>query len=217
LADLLVDLQGFAKTDIEANERAIRQLDLSPNQATAAKVALDEITTAIEAIPEVVTERVETTFANAAILSRSSIEQDVKTAVEGERILLTENLALSVARSIGGSGGGRPTDGAERKPEMPERPRRRPQRPTVPGHDPAWDDFKDRLLKRLQKKAPEEIADAALHAVVSTIKHSPKTIAGLGAALVLWSASYPIIIGSSLAVTVAWIRYELAKRHQSKD
>ena len=103
LADLLVDLQGFAKTDIEANERAIRQLDLSPDQAQAAKIALDEITSAIETIPEVVTERVETTFANAAILSQTSIETDVKTAVEGERILLTENLALSVARSIGGS------------------------------------------------------------------------------------------------------------------
>jgi hypothetical protein len=74
LADLLVDLQGFAKTDIEANERAIRQLDLSPNRAAAAKTALDEITSAIEAIPEVVTERVETTFATAASLSRTSIE-----------------------------------------------------------------------------------------------------------------------------------------------
>ncbi len=83
LADLLVDLQGFAKTDIEANERAIRQLDLSPTQAAAAKVALDEITSAIETIPEVVTERVETTFANAAILSGTSIETDVKVAVEG--------------------------------------------------------------------------------------------------------------------------------------
>ena len=217
LADLLVDLQAFAKTDIEANERAIRQLDLSPTQAAAAKVALDEITSAIATIPEVVTERVETTFANAAILSQTSIETDVKTAVEGERILLTENLALSVARSIGGSGGGKPPAGTERQPEKPEKPKKRPQKPTAPVQHAAWDDFKDRLLKRLQKKAPEEIADAALHAVVSTIKHSPKTIAGLGAALVLWSASYPIIIGSSLAVTVAWIRYELAKRHQSKD
>ena len=216
LADLLVDLQGFAKTDIEANERAIRQLDLSPDQAQAAKIALDEITSAIETIPEVVTERVETTFANAAILSQTSIETDVKTAVEGERILLTENLALSVARSIGGSGGGRPPEGAELQPGKPARPKKRPRKPTAPGQQPTWDDFKDRLLNRLQKKAPEAIADAALHAVVSTIKHSPKTIAGLGAALVLWSASYPIVIGSGLAVTVAWIRYELAKRHQSK-
>ena len=216
MADLLVDLQGFAKTDIEANERAIRQLDLSPTQAAAAKVALDEITSAIETIPEVVTERVETTFANAAILSGTSIETDVKVAVEGERVLLTENLALSVARSIGGSGG-RPPDVIEPKPEKPEGPRRRPRKPTAPGKEPTWDDFRERLLKRLQQKAPEAIADAALHAVVSTIKHSPKTIAGLGAAFVLWSASYPIIIGSSLAVTVAWIRYELAKRHTSKD
>ena len=77
--------------------------------------------------------------------------------------------------------------------------------------------LRERLLGRLQKKAPEAIADAALQAVVSTIKHAPKTIAGLGAAIVLWSASYPLVIGGSLALTVAWIRYELAKRHRSKN
>ena len=119
LADLLVDLQGFAKTNIEANEQAIRQLDLSPSQAAAAKVALDEITNAIETIPEVVTERVETTFANAAILSATSIEADVRAAVEGERVLLTDNLALSVARSIGGSGGGKVPGDTEHHSEKP--------------------------------------------------------------------------------------------------
>ena len=220
LADLLIDLQGFAKTDIEANERAIRQLDLTPDQAAAAKVALDEIAAAIETIPEVVTDRVETTFANAALLSGSSIETDVKVAVEGERILLTENLALSVARGIDGSGGTQPArTGAPLADDQrePAKPRRRQRRPTLAARELTWDEFRDRLLKRLREKAPERMADAALDAAVSTIKHSPKTITGLGAALVLWSATTPIAIGGGLALTMAWIGYQLAKRKEPKD
>jgi hypothetical protein len=219
LADLLVDLQGFARADIEANERAIRQLDRTPNQAATAKTALDEFSQAIEAIPEVVTARVGSTFATATILSGTSIDTDVKVAVEGERILLTENLALSVARDVGGSGRKLPSEGEplEDGQPKPERPRRSRRKPGQPGKELTWDEFRDRLLKRLKAKAPEKIADAALDAAVSTIKHSPKTIAGLGAALVLWSATTPIAIGGSLALTLAWIGYQLARRNQSKD
>jgi hypothetical protein len=217
LADLLVDLQSFARTNIEANERAIRELDLTTRQATAAKIALDELSEALETIPEVVTERVQATFTNATLLSDTPANMDVKLAVESERILLTENLSLSIARSLGGTGEGKPPTDNEPSPERPERPRKRPRKRSSSGAALTWDDFKDRLLSRLQKKAPEAIADAALHAAVSTVKHSPKTVAGLGAVIVLWSTTTPIALGGTLALTLAWLGYLLANRKRPKD
>ncbi len=101
LADVLVDLQSFVKTDLEAHERAVRELDLTPEKAAESKIALDMVTEAILSAPEVISERAQTAFEAAAEVSETATDRDVKVAVEGDRTLLTANLALAVARELG--------------------------------------------------------------------------------------------------------------------
>jgi hypothetical protein len=51
LADVLVDLQAFVRTDLEAHEQAVREHDLTPEKAPDAKIALDLVTKAIRDQP----------------------------------------------------------------------------------------------------------------------------------------------------------------------
>jgi hypothetical protein len=88
LNDVLVDLQSFALTEIEAHEAAIRNLDLSPSIAAEAKSIMDLFTQGILASSEIVNERVELAFENAARLSDSASDEQVKVQIEGiERFL----------------------------------------------------------------------------------------------------------------------------------
>jgi hypothetical protein len=238
LADVLVDLQSFMKTEVEENERAIRQLDLKVDSAATAKEALDELTGAIQCSTEVVSERVETTFSAAASVSASAGDAQVKVAVEGERILLTENLALALARELGrqsATEASATTFSGEAAAESsetpaPEQPTKRQRRSgtsrarqsssskAFPEGDSPWDDFTKRLTARLREKAPEALADAGIQAATAVIKHSPKTIAGLAAAVVLLISSYPVLVAATggLGLTSAWIGYELFKRSRSQ-
>ncbi len=82
----------------------------------------------------------------------------------------------------------------------------------VEAEERSWQDFTDRILKRIHQKGPDRIADAALDALTGVTKHAPKTVAGLAAALALWAISSPVATGGALASTIAWIFYELRRK-----
>jgi hypothetical protein len=224
LADVLVDLQSFVKTDLEAHERAVRELDLTPEKAADAKIALDIVTDAILSAPEIISEQAQTAFEAAAEVSDTATDRDVKVAVEGDRTLLAANLALAVARQLGrdeeGSTSSKGADSqqAAESPKQggkPKKPRKRTNRGK--GDDPTWQTFKDRIVKRINEKGPDRIADATLDALTSVIRHAPKTVPALAAALALWAIGSPVVTSGALASTVAWIGYELRRKSkQSK-
>jgi hypothetical protein len=218
LADVLVDLQSFARAEIDQNERAIRSLDLEDKDLAEAKGALDELSKVILSAPEITTEKVDITLKAAAEVSSTAEESAIRVAVEGERILLTENIALAIAREIGRSPEpNQPNTSPVSGHEVSDRPRakrRRTKMPSSKAEDDGgtWAEFRERVVKRIHETAPEAIADAAVKAAADVIKHSPKTIPGLAAALLLWVSSYPILAGGSLALTTAWIGFELLRR-----
>lgn len=231
LADVLTDLQSFARTEIEEHENAIRGLDLTPQNVAEAKAGLDFVSEGVLASQDIISERVEIAFESATGVSDTASDGQVKVAVEGDRTLLTANLALAVARQLGRdadtgaaqAAGGPPnkppqSEPPEQQPEKPERPkrRRRAGRAGARG-ERSWDDFAERVMARIHKKGPDALADATIQAAASAIKHAPKTAAALGAALVVWSMSNPIVLaGGGIAATMAWIGYELRRRNASQ-
>jgi hypothetical protein len=219
LADVLVDLQTFVRTDLEAHEQAVRELDLTPEKAADAKIALDLVTDAILSAPEVISARAQTAFEAASEVSDTATDRDVKVAVEGDRTLLTANLALAVARELGRDGAiqDRLAPESAAQEGKPAKRQKRARRAKAEADERSWQDFTDRILKRIHQKGPNRIADAGLDALTSVIKHAPKTVAGLAAALALWAISSPIAAGGALASTIAWIGYELRRKNkQSK-
>jgi len=227
LADVLVDLQSFVRSDLEEHEAAIRQLELTPETAAGAKEALDIVTDGILSNRELMSERAEAALEAAASVSATATDERVQVAVEGDRILVTSNLALAVARELGRADASAipnhstaETQSAEiRTPKSklqgkPGRSTRQRRTRTTHRSERSWEDFIDRVLVRIEKKGPDAIGDAVIQAAVSTIKHTPKTIAALGAIFVLWSALDPIILGGgTMASILAWIGFRL-RQHQ---
>lgn len=227
LVDVLVDLQTFVKTDLEAHEQAVRDLDLTPEKAAEAKIALDLVTEAILSAPEVISERAQTAFEAAAEVSETATDRDVKVAVEGDRTLLTANLALAVARELG-----RDEQASNAAPEVsadeqhaaelpaqegkPETRQKRPRRAKAEADERSLKDFTDRIVARIYQKGPDRIGDAVVDSLTSMIQHAPKTLAGLAAVLALWGLGFPIATGA-LTTTLGWIGYELRRKNkQSK-
>lgn len=225
LSDVLIDLQSIVRSDLDAHEKAIRQLDLTPESAVEAKSALDVITDGILS-SGVISERVEVAFAAAAKVSDAADDAQVKIAIEGDRALLAENLALAVARELGRGEVVAPS--TEEHQQHEDRTVKSSADPT--GKETSthrrkrklselrsWDDFGDRILDRIHKKGPDKIADATIDAAASAIKHAPKTVLGLGGAFLLWSAAYPILATGAVATTIAWIGYEVIRHNKKKD
>jgi hypothetical protein len=233
LADVLVDLQTFVRTDLEAHEQAVRELDLTPEKAADAKIALDLVTDAILSAPEVISETAQTAFEAAAEVSQTAADRDVKVAVEGDRTLLTTNLVLAVARELARdkeaptadheaavqTGAHPPGELSPQEPGPkagePEKRKTRTRRTKAAGGragERSWQEFADRVAARIYDKGPNRIADATLDALTGIVRHSPKTVIGLGAALVLWAAGSPIVAGGALATTIGWISYELRRK-----
>jgi hypothetical protein len=216
---VLIDLQTFVKTDLEAHEQAVRELDLTPEKAAEEKLALDLVTEAILSASEIVGERAHTAFEAAAEVSETAADRDVKVAVEGDRTLLTANLALAVARELGREAeAASPVVQREDQPpdksSAPEKRRRRTRRVNVTANERSWQEFSDRIVARIYQKGPDRIADATLDSLTSAIRHAPKTVAGLGAALALWGLGSPIVAGGAVATTIGWICYELRKKNK---
>jgi hypothetical protein len=214
LADVLVDLQGFAKADIEDNERAIRELELTPEGAAEAKEALDEITALVENSPQIVTAKTEDSFVAAAEVSATAATADVVINVEGERILLTENLALAIARELGRESPDDSRTSQDKRQESPPTSRRSKKRRAARSRKAgdAW----TRVLRRLDEKGPEKTADAMIEAMTSAIKHSPKTLAGLGAFIYMVAQASPSLLSyGPIALTLTWIGYEIMRRSKS--
>jgi hypothetical protein len=166
LDTVLVDLQTFVRTDLEAHEQAVRELDLTPEKAADAKIALDLVTEAILSAPEVVSERAQTAFEAAAEVSETATDRDVKIAVEGDRTLLTANLALAVARELGRedesvSAVVQADDQLPGKSSAPEKRQRRTRRASMKAGERSWQEFGDRIVARIYQKGPDRIADAA--------------------------------------------------------
>jgi hypothetical protein len=95
LADVLVSLQALASHELEEHERAIRALDL-----TEAQEGIDLVADAIAAASEIVSERASVAFEASVTASDSAADKMVQLSIEGDRILLTENLALALARAL---------------------------------------------------------------------------------------------------------------------
>jgi hypothetical protein len=233
LADALVDLQAIARTELEAHENAIRELDFTPQTIAETKRGLDIVTEGILAAPELISERVEAAFEDAAIISAAAEDAHASIAIEGDRTLLAANLALAVAHELGRAdvstssvasaarppaSGGQPPREPPPGSEEPERRKKRVQRRRGSGaamKEPTWEEFGHRILARIDKKGPDAIGDAIVQTVTSTIKHGPKTVAALGAALVAWAHTDPVLLaGGTLASTIAWIAYELRRRNK---
>jgi hypothetical protein len=226
LADVLVDLQGFVRSDVEAHERAIRQLDLTNETAAEAKVALDLLTDAVLSAPEIISESVETTFETAAEVSDSVNDVDqIKIAVEGGRTLVATNLALAVARELNNpttredtsqnSASETRSGNLISRGTAPSRKRKRSRskrKLDSSTSQRSWSDFTDKVLERIHKKGPDAIGDATIQAATSVIKHAPKTVSGLAAAFVLLSSSNPILATGAFATSLAWITYQLRRR-----
>jgi hypothetical protein len=101
------------------------------------------------------------------------------------------------------------------KPGQPEKrktPRRRTKAVGGRAGERSWHEFADRVAAHIYDKGPNRIADATLDALTGIVRHSPKTVIGLGAALVLWAAGSPIVAGGALATTIGWISYELRRK-----
>jgi hypothetical protein len=226
LSDVLVDLQAFAVDELTKHERAIRQLGLSAADVVEVKRALDELAELVNVSPEIVTERVSVAIAAEARASDSASDEGVQRDIEGGRLLLAENLAIAVARHLSQTQEDAlvplgPIHATQEKAEVvPARPlSKQPARSgaerklTSPKRPPEWSDFKERLLERIHKKGPDKIADATLDAVSSVIRHAPKSIPTLGAAIVAIVIGNPVLaISGGLGLTVAWVAYDIWRK-----
>jgi hypothetical protein len=84
-------------------------------------------------------------------------------------------------------------------------------------NEQSWEDLKKRFIARLLKTGPEDMAAATLHAVTSTIKHSPKAIPALAGLIYAAVGAAPALLtaGGGLGVSILWIGYELWKRKKA--
>jgi hypothetical protein len=226
LSDVLVDLQAFAVDELTKHERAIRQLGLSATDVVEVKRALDELAELVTVSPEIVTERVSIAVAAETRASDSASDEGVQRDIEGGRLLLAENLAIAVARHLSQAKEDAPVaqgslDAVQEKADVVPTgsPGKRPGRSGTgrklasPKSPPEWSDFKERLLERIHRKGPDKIADATLDAVSSVIKHAPKSIPTLGAAIVAVVMGNPVLaISGGLGLTVAWVAYDIWRR-----
>lgn len=83
--------------------------------------------------------------------------------------------------------------------------------------DRSLESFIDRFMARIHDKGPDRLADATLDTMAGIIRHSPKTVFGLAAALVVCAAGSPIVAGGALATTMAWISYELRRKGKKAE
>jgi hypothetical protein len=193
LAELLVSLQALARPDLDEHERAIRALDLTEASVAEAKEGLDLVAEAIAAAPEIVSKLVSVAFEASVAASDNAADKSVQITIEGDRILLTENLALvlaqELAKPMAKAEGGRAASPSANNiiqkgpPKQRKNSKTRGQLKTTRGRtirvvpdERSWEDLKGRYIARLEAKAPEALADATLDAATSTIKHLPKTI-----------------------------------------
>ncbi|WOJ90943.1 hypothetical protein RZS28_06560 [Methylocapsa polymorpha] len=227
LADLLVDLQAFAIPELEKHERAIRALDLTDAMAVEAKETLDLISGAIAAAPEIVSDRVLVAFNASSTASANAADKAVQLTIEGDRILLAENVALALARYLASPADQDSTPlplaivrgDFESEEHSDVQPHKQPDanrksRAKAAARKVPSEDFVGRIIARLDKKGPDAIADALLSAVTSTIKHSPKSIPGLAALFYANFIGSQVLLatGGAFSLTLAWIAYELWKR-----
>ncbi|RXT57264.1 hypothetical protein B6S44_02175 [Bosea sp. Tri-44] len=224
----LVDLQSFVRGAIAANEAEIRALDLKPDQAAAIKHAVDELSDAIVAEPALFSAETQAVFASAAVAGDTALDPLAATTIQASRLLvaesLTRTLALEVARNESASveqgsskDAGPAQDEAGASAPPGGRPSPRDRKAAAQGAESAdaqaWSHFTTRLLDRIGKKGPDKIGDAVIDAVCSAIRHAPKTIPAVGAALVAMVWSNPVLAASSgLTISASWIGYELWKR-----
>src|SRR5262249_22465537 len=197
-------------------------------KAADAKIALDIVTDAILSAPEIISEKAQTAFEAAAEVSDTATDRDVKVAVEGDRTLLTANLALAVARRLARDAervapppqsDQPPTSERQGEPEKSKAEKRQRRARRTKADEPSWQALADKFQTRFYGKLPIVLADAALASLANVIRHGPTT-AGLAAVLALGGLALPIAAGGALATTIGWIVYRLHrgnKRSSSKD
>ncbi len=196
LSTLLEDLQGFVKSDLKENAEAIRALDINPENLDKAKALGDDVLAAVQAHGSFFTDSAIGVFEIASKFSENTPTEHVQVMVEGERILLTENLAVAIARELA-------------KPDVQNGAISSSQKDV-----PYLIDFKNRFVDRLSEDLPEAIADGLK-------KDIPKSIGYLGgsiAAIIYALSSLGIITAaSSIIIAAAWITYELRRRIRELD
>ena len=170
LAELLVSLQALARPDLDEHERAIRALDLTEASVAEAKEGLDLVAEAIAAAPEIVSKRVSVAFEASVTASDNAADKSVQITIEGDRILLTENLALVLAQELtkpmakaeGGRAASPSANNIIQKgpPKQRKNSKTRGQLKTTRGRtirvvpdERSWEDLKGRYIARLEAKA----------------------------------------------------------------
>ncbi len=233
LADVLVSLQALVAAELEEHERAIRALDLTELSLIEAKEGLDLVAEAILATQEIVSDHAAVTFEAGATASDNAADKAIQIKIECDRILLTENLILALARELQE----RPVnaEGAEAGPvadrQKLEAPKRKTRKAKAPSQktrrraargdqkEESWDDLRERFLARLKAKGPEAVADATLAAITGTIKHSPKSIPVLAGLIYAAISAAPALLaaGGGLSISLLWIGYELWRGKQAGE
>jgi hypothetical protein len=238
LADVLVSLQALASPELEEHERAVRALDLTEASVAEAKEGLDLVAEAIAVAgapypsnaPAIVSELASVAFEVSVTASDNAADKTVQITIEGDRILLTENLVLALARALTEPGvpvniappiitGGKVESPSAKAIVQNGRPTRRKKATRGRAireapNEQSWENLKGRYIARLEAKAPEALAEATLAAATSTIKHLPKTIPVLAGLIYAAIVAAPALLaaGGGLSVSLAWIGYELWKR-----
>lgn len=195
-SSLLEDLQGIVKSDLQQNAEDIRALEITPEHLKQAKAISDDFQQAVGTSSSLFTKNAEEIFQTAATISDNAPTQKVQIQVEGERILISENLARALAREI-------PTMTAievfgEKSTENNNSAKNLPE-------------FGHRFIKQLLETPPEEVA-------VAVARDPIKSFGVISAAFIAAAATLgPIITATSITVTAAWLSFNLRKKIRKLD
>ena len=195
---VLEDLQGIVKSDLQSNAEAIRALDIMPEHLEQAKSVNNDLQLAITALNPLFTKKAAKAYHNAAILSENALSQNVQIMIEGERILVTENLVLAIAREV-----------AKSDAQSVFKSTRPPSDHFAEDGD--WMTLVERFKDELAKDLPEELA--------KNLKKDPaKSIAYLGGVLIASVVALgPLITATSITAAAAWLTYLLRKKLRELD
>jgi hypothetical protein len=237
LSMVLGDLEGFASSELKRLDEAIQLLNLAPEKAAAAKDCNDALAEFVANIGEATSARVRGAFDSEAKLSASASDAETKMAIEGARVLMIQNLGQAIATELALQNTqavtpGHPptpsgTDASSKAIASRKRSRGTRAQPAAttnaetgktrpldnPGQPVLADAFR-RFCKRILDKAPEKWAD-------DVIRHAPKAALGgvtaIGSAIGVWAAANPIVMaGGAVAITAAWVAYELRQMNRRK-
>jgi hypothetical protein len=222
LNSVLDDLQTFFPAFLAENRRQIAEQNLSLDEVAEVRAASDRIGEILASADAPVGSGVVETYKAGRILSENLPDERRRAEVEGERVLVTQNLANTLARGVADSALSKvpargALDSAPVSPKAPKRPGsaappKSPQR-RAPAVVPSWSETLAETEILIRKGFPKKIAPAALDALASTVRHAPKSITAIAMTVVGVAITYPLLFGlPGLGVPLSWIIYKVWRK-----